>query len=341
MLLSVIIPTRNRAQRLADLLDSLAGQEPVPFEWEVIVVDNASTDATAEVTQQKSETLPITIRHVVEPRLGLHYGRHRGAKEARGKVLAYLDDDMILDRQWIRGTDLLLEDKADAVVGRVLPKWEAEPPGWLAALWSKGEHGSACWYLGLLDLGDLVKPIEPSCVFGGNCFIKKEILYSLGGFHPDAIPSPLLRFRGDGETGLMVKFKQRGLRSFYDPKATAFHIIDANKLTVEYVCSRAYNQGISNSFAQIRAEYGLAQSVTFNSSIKNRYERHKQMSPSEIVRAVGRKAKGVVCGLRRDPHAEIRKKIAEAYRAGWQFHQSEVKNDPKLLEYVLKQTYLE
>ena len=116
MLLSVVIPTRNRAQRLADLLDSLAQQDAVPFEWEVVVIDNASEDATAEVVSQKSETLPITIRHIVEPNLGLHHGRHRGAKEARGTFLGYLDDDMVLAPTWIQGVERVAQGQADAVV---------------------------------------------------------------------------------------------------------------------------------------------------------------------------------------------------------------------------------
>lgn len=337
VLLSVVIPTRNRAQYLANLLDSLAGQDPVSFEWEVIVVDNASTDDTAGVTGQKSQTLPIPIRYVLETRLGLHHGRHRGAREARGDYVGYLDDDMILAPTWVQGVQLVAQGKADAVVGRILPKWEAASPDWLLAMIQDGVYSD----LGLLDLGSIVKPVDPFLVFGGNCFLPRRLVFDLGGFHPDSMPAELLRYRGDGETALMRKFKGSGLRAYYDPRATAFHVIDASRLTVEYMCQRAYNQGISDSFTQTRAAQGPVEAPFFSSSSESRYERLSQMSLSDIGRTVCRRAKRIIRGLRREPYGEIRSKIAEAYRAGWLFHQSEVRNDPTLLEYNLRQTYLE
>lgn len=357
MLLSAIIPTRNRAQRLAELLDSLAVQEPVPFEWEVIVVDNASTDATAEVTRQKGENLPITIRYVLEPRLGLHHGRHRGAKEARGTFLGYLDDDTIVASSWIQGVRLLVQGQADAVVGRILPQWEAKPPDWLQAMIQA--RGGVFGYLTLLDLGTVAKPVDPAYVWGANFLLPRRLVFDLGGFHPDAVPSDLLRYRGDGESALMRKFKQAGLRSYYDPMATVFHVIGADRLTLEYLCQRAYNQGISDSFTQIRAARGLPGSPPPNSSnesrserlnshwerLKSLYGKLRRKSIADVVRIVGRRTKKTAARTiskpRKEPYAEIRAKIDKAYRAGWQFHQNEVKSDPTLLEYVLRQTYLE
>ena len=354
MLLSVIIPTRNRAQRLADLLDSLAGQEPVPFEWEVIVVDNASMDSTAEVVRQKSENLSITIRYVREPRLGLHHGRHRGAKEARGTFLGYLDDDTIVTPSWVQGIRLLVQGQADAVVGRILPKWEAEPPNWLLDMIRDG----VCGYLSLLDLGTIARPVDPGLVWGCNFFIPRKLIFDLGGFHPDGMPTELLRYRGDGETALMRKFKEAGLKAYYDPRATAFHVIDASRLTVEYLCQRAYNQGISASFTEIRAARGLPGSPPLNSSNENRAERLggrwerlkslygklRRKSIGDVAKIVGRRTKTTMARTiskpRKEPYAEIRANIDKAYRAGWRFHQNEVKNDPMLLEYVLRQTYL-
>ncbi len=337
MLLSVIIPTRNRATYLADLLDSLAAQEPVAFDWEVIVVDNASTDNTPEVARQKAATLPIPIRYVREPNLGLHHGRHRGAKEASGTFLGYLDDDMLLAPTWIQGVTLAAQGQADAVVGRILPHWKAQPPAWVKALATEGIDN----HLGLLNLGTATRPVEPVMVLGGNAFLPRQTLFELGGFHPDGVPSDLLRYRGDGETGLMMKFKQKGLRSWYDPRATAYHIIGANRLTVEYICQRAYRQGISDSFTQIRAAHGLGESPFSGHSLSYYLERLRTMRPTQAAQAimckVGR-ALGLASFL---PHHEIREQIAQAYREGWQFHQDEVQHDPALLAYVLKPTYLE
>lgn len=337
MLLSVIIPTRNRAAHLADLLDSLAAQEPVTFDWEVIVVDNASTDDTPEVARQKAAALPITIRYAHEPNLGLHHGRHRGAKEAAGTFLGYLDDDMILAPTWIQGVTMAAQGRADAVVGRVLPQWEVQPPGWVKALASEGIDN----YLGLLDLGTTARPVEPVMVLGGNAFLPRQALFELGGFHPDGVPTNLLRYRGDGETGLMVKFKQKGMRSWYDPRATAYHIISADRLTIEYICQRAYRQGISDSFTQIRAAHGLGEVPFSGHGLGTFVEKLRTIRPAQAAQTVTRKV-GKALGLASFlPYHEIQEQIVQAYREGWQFHQDEVRRDPDLLTYVLKPTYLE
>ena len=110
---------------------------------------------------------------------------------------------------------------------------------------------------GLLDLGTVKKIVRPTYVFGGNCFLPKSLIYSLGGFHPDGVPKGSSRYRGDGETGLMIKFENSGFRSLYDPRATAYHIIGADRLTIEYFCIRAFNQGISDSYTHIRNDLSI------------------------------------------------------------------------------------
>jgi glycosyltransferase involved in cell wall biosynthesis len=334
VLLSVIIPTRNRSRRVADLLDSLARQESAPFEWEVIVVDNASTDDTAAVVQQKSQTLSIRIWYVLETRPGLHQGRHRGAREAQGDYVGYLDDDMLLEPTWIHGVQRVVQGQADAVVGRILPKWEAEPPEWLLAMAPNGIFT----YLGLLDLGDIAKPVDSGMVFGGNCFLPRKSVFNLGGFCPDGMPAELLRYRGDGENGLMKRFKQAGLNAYYEPRATAYHVISADRLTVEYLCKRAYNEGISNSFTQIRAEYWGEQPPRDRKGLRYYVQRAREMSLSELMKAGVRRFERLV---NFHPYPEIQKQIDAAYQAGWQFHQDAIKSDPELFKHVVRENYFE
>ena len=111
MLLSVIIPTRNRSNYLSALIDSLFLQEAGSFIWEIIVVDNASTDNTRDVAQEKIRHAPIPIRYVYELKPGLHQGRHRGTREAAGELIAFLDDDAVLTPEWIFGIDLIFLKK--------------------------------------------------------------------------------------------------------------------------------------------------------------------------------------------------------------------------------------
>jgi len=314
MLLSVIVSTRNRAQLLAGLLDSLAAQDDTAFKWEVVVVDNGSTDQTRETVYNKINEFPILIRYIFESNVGLHHGRHRGAKEARGVYLGYLDDDVVLGSEWISAVNNLINGEADAIGGRVLPLWKAPPADWLSIFWNDCKDGRFCTPLSLIDLGEkAIENISPYYIFGCNFFISKRTLFDLGGFHPDSMPKELLRFRGNGETALMLKLRDKGLVGMYDPKATVYHIIPSERLSIEYFCQRHFMEGISASYTHIRANCGIKPSHP---------HLHRPLEiPSSFI--------------------GIWHLVEEAYRQGWEFHQNEVKSDHALLDYVLRPRYIE
>ncbi len=268
VLLSVIIPTRNRSAYLVNLLDSLAEQDNVLFEWEVLVIDNASTDETKLIVEEKIKSLNIDINYFYEKELGLHRGRHRGAKEANGKYVAYLDDDMLISDNWLRSAgEYLIKSKVKAFCGKILPKWEAKPEEWLLKVCTNRTFG----LLTLLNLGEKISPIAPGNVFGGNCFIEKKLIFELGGFNPDGMPSDLKFFRGDGESGFFEKFANAGYKAFYFPKAMAYHIIPKNRMTEKYLCKRAYLQGFSHSFSTIRRDHGLIKNDSFSLEFRKKY----------------------------------------------------------------------
>lgn len=253
MLLTVIIPTRNRANHLLTLLDSLSAQHPVDFKWEVLVVDNGSEDHTITVCERKAVDFPVNLRCVSEEEPGLHRGRNRGAKEAQGKILGYLDDDMQLAPTWLQGVRLIRDGKADAVVGRIKPYFGAPVPDWADVIYD----GKNCGFWGLIDLGDEPVDITGDRMAGGNSFIGREMVLELGGFNPDGMPPELLKYRGDGETGFYQKFERLGKKAMYDPVAEAIHIIPAERMTMEYICKRSFLQGISDSYTRIRKDKGI------------------------------------------------------------------------------------
>ena len=131
---TVIVPTRNRCRSLADLLGSLREQQPAGISWEVLVVDNGSTDDTSVMMESIKADFPVPLRYIYEPNPGLHNCRNRGALEAESTAVAFLDDDMILDKLWIKGARLVLEEQASMVGGRILPLWEAQAPDWIKHL---------------------------------------------------------------------------------------------------------------------------------------------------------------------------------------------------------------
>lgn len=333
VLLSVIIPTFNRARRVGDLLDSLDRLEAVSFEWEVIVVDNGSTDDMALLVQRAERKGAVRIRYVVEDAPGLHEGRHRGAREARGDYLAYLDDDMLLAPGWLTGVRRLLDGSAGAVVGRILPKWEATPPRWLGQMAAVPAFG----YLSLLDLGRSI--VETDHFFGCNLFISKDTVFRLGGFNPDGMPAALLKYRGDGETGLWLKFHSAGMRLLYDPEALAFHVVPPERMTVEYLRGRAYRQGISASFSDLRARLQPGETTGplrgVASDARAWLGRRWPVGVARFCRSY------LAAATQTDREiAHVRLLLATSFARGWAFHRAAVRRDPNLRRHVGRRTFM-
>ena len=243
--ISIIIPTFNRAAQLASTLTTIAREVRVASPVEVIVVDNGSTEATKAVYEAVREGFPKHgWRYVYEPMPGLLSGRHRGAEEAQGEILAYLDDDVILSPSWLDGlVDAFSNPEVVLVGGPSLPEYEVAPPDWLESLWYEDADGARVLSeLSLIDAGLTIRPVDPIYVFGLNYSIRKVVFDCCGGFHPDNTPPPLIRYRGDGETGLSLKVKASGFRALHHPQVALKHVIPAERMTFAYMGRRGFLQ---------------------------------------------------------------------------------------------------
>jgi glycosyltransferase involved in cell wall biosynthesis len=325
MKLSVIIPTRNRAVLLEGALTSLLAQTLSDVDFEVIVVDNGSTDNTVDVVNSFKTRLK-NVCCFLESEPGLHAGRHKGFIEARSDVLVYADDDIEAFPTWLQAILDSFEDKEVVMVGgKCLPKFETAPPEWLDAMWSSSAAGERILgYLSLIDLGDDFKSIDPNLVFGCNFAIKRSVLHEAGGFHPDAMPQGLLRFRGDGETAVSAAIRRLGYRAVYNPKASVYHSVPKERMTYEYFYKRSFAQGISDSYSDIRRTGGVLFLSRTGFFLKKMREK-------------------IACAVIRPPTGlcDIRKTIRRGYWDGVAFHIREVRNDPRLLHWVLKTDYWE
>lgn len=244
---SVIIPTHNRSEYLRNTIISLQEQNFPKYEYEIVVVDNNSTDNTPQVVEACDRKGKKEVVYVKEPEVGLHNARHAGAKAAEGEILAYVDDDVICDKNWLSE---LVKHYADPEVGcvggKILPKWEAEPPKWVKQYPS---------YLSLLDLGDEVKELKTLKIYGCNFSIRRSLLFEVGGFNPDAFcDKKLIWYRGDGETGLLRKVLATGRKIIHTPYAIVWHVIPESRLTISYFKKRFFIQGISSSFSAYRTD---------------------------------------------------------------------------------------
>lgn len=262
--LSVIIPTRNRAAMLYNTLESISLQTYQVKSFEVIVVDNGSTDSTAAVCKHFERRIP-QLRRIYDSRPGLHNGRHTGMDAAAGNILVFADDDIEATPAWLEGiAESFFDPNVALVGGKILPKFESPPPEWVDAL--SGRTGSG-WTLGwysLLDFGDTAHEIPHEYVWGCNFSIRKDILKKVGGFHPDSFPQELIKYRGDGETAVSFAVRDMGLIAMYNPKASVYHVVTTKRLTEEYIYQRSFNQGISDSYANIRKKRSLSPTMEYS-----------------------------------------------------------------------------
>ena len=319
MILSVIISTRNRGELLKAALKSLTLQTMPCDSFEIIVVDNGSTDNTRQAVESFQQKLR-NIRYFYDSTPGLHVGRHLGMKMAKSDILVYADDDIEAFPTWLQAIAESFQNQDVVLVGgKNLPKFEEEPPEWIKKMWKPDKNGHRIIsYLSVLDLGDEIKTIYPYLVFGCNFSIKRATLLEAGGFHPDAMPQEMLRYRGDGETHVSKFIESMRYKTIYNPNASVFHVVPQNRLTEAYFCKRAYLQGISDSYTQIRNR-NIIQDSAF-SRVFN------------YLRLLRKKYR---------LYANARQRHIEShYYQGFLMHQNSVTEDKNLYEWIIRANYL-
>jgi glycosyltransferase involved in cell wall biosynthesis len=300
---------------LLDLFDSLSNQTLAPDNFEVIIVDNGSNDDTKKICKSFQKQIK-NYTYIYEKQPGLHRGRHAGLRKAIADILVFADDDVIAFPTWLEGVlEAFLNTDVMLVGGKSLPLFESEPPKWLRDFWMSPKSGKQILpFLSLIDLGDSKKVISPYNVFGCNFSIRKHVLLEAGGFHPDAMPSNLIRYRGDGETYISQFLDEKGYKTLYHPKASVFHRVSNERMTEQYLCRRSYEQGISDSYTQIR----------------NRGINHHWFIL--FFKAIKR-----LPMFFKNP---LQAKAFKSYIKGYHFHRREVYRDPELFEWVNRKNYL-
>ncbi|NJO40369.1 MAG: glycosyltransferase family 2 protein [Cyanobacteria bacterium CRU_2_1] len=242
--ISAIICTHNREAYLGAAIDSLLAQD-FPGEFEVIVVDNASSDRTREVVE--SRLSHPRLRYVYEPITGLSVARNTGANAAHSPILAYLDDDAVASSQWlsILYTAYQTNEKLAVAGGKVTLLWAEgmQPPRWL----SSGLAGN----LGAYDLGDTIVYVDrPSLTPRGlNYSIRRTFLDRVGGFDVNLgrVGTSLLSNEELRMTELALEL---GWQVAYLPDALAAHNVAPERVNRSWFLSRGWWQGISECYRE-------------------------------------------------------------------------------------------
>jgi glucosyl-dolichyl phosphate glucuronosyltransferase len=230
MQITVVLCTYNRCESLAKALKSLAASKlPTSVRWETLVVDNNSTDKTHEVVNEYCIRFPGRFRYLSEPQQGKSYALNRGIRESTADVLAFTDDDVIVEPSWLANlTSPLVTENWAGVGGKTLPQSDFTPPNWLG-LRRPYVYGP----LGIFDLGDTPCELTES-PFGNNMAYRREVFEKHGYFRTEFGPRPGNEIRSE-DTELGRRILSAGEHLWYEPTAVIYHSVPSNRLQKRYL----------------------------------------------------------------------------------------------------------
>jgi len=234
---SVIVCTYNRAPSLELTLRALGAQATPPdLRWDLLVVDNNSADATRALVEGFAATAAIRVRYLFEARQGLSHARNAGVTGSTGAILAFTDDDVGPEPDWVAGVSRLMgELGVDILGGRILPRWEHPPPPWLAA---RPHLRGPFTIMDHPRPGAVLEARGVPNVWGANMAFRREVFTRVGLFDPGLGVTGRKLYRGE-EVALVRRALAAGYRAAYDPRLVVWHRIPASRMRRRFV-SRLY-----------------------------------------------------------------------------------------------------
>lgn len=262
--LSVIICTRNRLHYLRKALKSVMDQSVSGISFEIVVVDNGSTDKTSQYVKELAEQCSL-LKYTFEAKLGLSTARNTGCMVSTGKYLAFLDDDAIASRKWLEKIYSAFnsgESGIGCVGGKIDLIWEKPRPLWL--------HDGLLSQLGKLDISDQRILLFPNqYLFGGNFAISKDALETCGLFDP-RLGRQGKKLISNEEIELQKRLASSGISRVYDPEILIYHHARTECISRKWFLRRRYWQGVSESIEKMRLTQGaLEHLMAYTSNIMN------------------------------------------------------------------------
>ena len=222
--ISVVIPTYNRAPSVRRTLESVLRQDAGSVRFEVVVVDNNSSDDTRTVIEDASQRAGgVPLRYVFEPRQGVSHARNTGVERSSAPIIAFIDDDVVASRTWVQRMKAAFDahPDADCIGGRVKPIWTNPPPDW----WSP-------YHAGAIALQDrpaaawLDRDHASACLLGANLACRRRVFSDVGGFSPD--------YPRGQDRELQMRLWRAGKRGLYLPDMDLDVEIPPERLTKRY-----------------------------------------------------------------------------------------------------------
>jgi GT2 family glycosyltransferase len=245
--LTLLVCTHNRSNDLRELLDTALAQDAGDTcTYEILVVDNNSTDETRRVVEARMVSGHTNLRYLFEPRLGRASALNAGMDAARGPIVTVADDDYLLPANWVTATVETFRTHPEISVtgARVLPLWQSEVPSWLGR-----EHWSA---LALTDFGETSFTVDGSRKIGLlACSLRVSDVKAVGGYRGGLSGSGEL-FGGTEDIEILERLWKAGKKGLYLPHVAVRHKIGAARMTKKYL--RRWHTGRGRFYAIMRNE---------------------------------------------------------------------------------------
>jgi glycosyltransferase involved in cell wall biosynthesis len=231
--ISVVICTYNRAELLANALQTLCEQTINNFRYEVLVVDNNSMDNTRAVTENFCRSYP-NIRYCFEERQGLSHARNRGWREANGTYVAYIDDECKVPAHWLAVANLIIKKLSPAVFGGPYYGYHnSSTPRWWKKSYESFEHSKMPR---ALSDGEYLR--------GANIFIQRNLLAMIGGFNPElGMTGKKLAFGEESNLQRRIRATMDNDIIYYDPELYIYHLVRPEKMTWRYILKSRFAGG--------------------------------------------------------------------------------------------------
>jgi glycosyltransferase involved in cell wall biosynthesis len=246
---SILVCSFNRKALLASTLDSLAAMTVAPdIQWEVIVVDNNSTDGTRQDVEHRARAFPVPLRVLFEPTQGKAHALGTGIRASTADVIVFTDDDVHVPPDWLeQGVRPLMErSDIDYTGGPVLPAWESEPPGWIT-----GNPGVLWGPIALLDYGpdSFIFEERSLIAMGVNMAVRRTLIERVGGFHL-GLERKGDSLMGQGQAEFFFRTRRAGARGAYLPLMRLRHHVPSCRLTRQYYRRWWYWKGVARARMQ-------------------------------------------------------------------------------------------
>jgi glucosyl-dolichyl phosphate glucuronosyltransferase len=244
-LASVVIPTYNRATLLGKTLDRLAELRPQFGAWDVVVVDNNSTDNTSEAVGSRIGAFPVPLRYVFERAQGRSFALNAGIAASTAPLLVFTDDDVLVGDRWLDAAVAPLLDAGpiDYTGGPVRPIWEAPRPAWLA-----GDRADLWGTIAILDYGPEPFMFEERrrVPLGANMAVRRDLFNRIGPFN-GRLGRCGEQLLGQEVPEFLSRSRAAGARGLYAPEMVVDHHVPAGRLTKSYFRRWWFGKGVSRA----------------------------------------------------------------------------------------------